>query len=120
MRLLEVPLTDPMVEDVAARRARGEAGDDDGGEGEGTDGPALPARRGDILVEPRLLPGRAEALVINRGRLELWHTSTKRRLWSVPTFSGDFNCFAFDFEVVEEGKKLIVASADAELGFSTL
>ena len=116
MRLIEVPLTEPTTDE--ARDERREAGHQDG-ENNG-EGAVLPARRGDILVEPRLLPGRPEALVINRGKLEIWHITTKRRLWCVPTVSGDFNCFAFDFEVVDEGKKVIIASADAELGFSTL
>ena len=63
----------------------------------------------DILVEPRLLPGGKEVLILNCGRLELWSLVTKERIWEIKSPVGRFSCAGFDFDIVDNGNVLNVA-----------
>jgi hypothetical protein len=72
---------------------------------------------GDALVEPKLLPGSKELLVIRRGRLELWSVERQGCIWTVPTASDGLVCLAFQFELVSSGE-LIIATIDVEEGFA--
>ncbi|KAL5532571.1 hypothetical protein ACEPAF_4345 [Sanghuangporus sanghuang] len=68
-----------------------------------------PAGELDILVEPRLLPGGRDILILNCGRLELWSLVTKEKLWEIKSPVGRFSCAGFDYDVVDDGNMLNVA-----------
>lgn len=67
---------------------------------------ADPSRR----VDARLLPGGKYVLIDNCGALELWSLASKRRLWTASTHELRDDCVSFDFEVVDGGTRLMVAT----------
>lgn len=66
------------------------------------------------LVEPRVLPGCQEIIVVNCGRLELWSTETKSRIWFLPIYEEYFDCVSFDCELkpgkTGNSKQLVIAA----------
>lgn len=56
----------------------------------------------------RLLPGKKELLVLNYGRIELWSVEPPTCIWQAPPFLGQHCCSSFDFDIVEDGKMVMV------------
>jgi hypothetical protein len=60
-------------------------------------------------IDPLLLPDEKHVLLENHGRLELWSIVPRARMWTVePTREGE--CVAFDYEIVNNGKSMMVAA----------
>ncbi|KAH8108855.1 hypothetical protein DFH11DRAFT_1516248 [Phellopilus nigrolimitatus] len=70
-------------------------------------------------IDPRLLPGGQHVLLERRGQLELWSTNSRELVWTAPADSENHGCISFDFELVEDGKTLMVAGVFRDKGSST-
>ena len=60
-------------------------------------------------VEPRMIPGGDEVIFARSGKLEVWSLTTHEHLWTAPPPQRSYFCTSLDFEVVENGRAVMIA-----------
>lgn len=76
----------------------------------------LPHITEDEIVKTRLLPGGTGILLVHNGQVELWSFESRECLWVISPPEGRVTSVSFEFELVRDGAKLVVAIACDENG----
>ena len=76
----------------------------------------LPHVTDEHIIKTRLLPGGRELLLANYGHIELWSIETQECLLRIPPPRDYVNMVGFDFQLVDAGETLAIASVWTVLG----
>lgn len=66
------------------------------------------------VAEPRLLPDGGSMLLIRKGQLQLWSVDPHECIWEVARCEGHPECLNFEYEVVDEGKSIMLVTIDVD------
>ena len=66
------------------------------------------------VAEPRILPGGKHMLLLMEGQLQLWTIEPQECIWTAPRCAGQETCLIFEFELIDNGKKIRVATIDVD------
>ena len=66
------------------------------------------------VAEPRVLPGGKHLLLLMERQLQLWSIEPQECVWIAPRCPGYGTCMAFQFEIIDNGKKMRVVTVDID------
>ncbi|EJD04895.1 uncharacterized protein FOMMEDRAFT_18615 [Fomitiporia mediterranea MF3/22] len=77
----------------------------------------LPHIQDERIIKARLLPGGNELLIANYGDIELWSIESRERLWNIPAPEEHIVSTGFDYELLNDGLILVVATVCDDVVF---